>query len=182
MTGLSSGIGFEAALSLADNGYMTYATIRDKKVNILNITKEKNLLIKYIELDVDNGYSVEKTINDIIEKEKRIDLLINNAGFNLIGSAKDLTSEEIYSIFNTNVFGIYRKIRNVVSVMREHHSGTIIKISSLDAILPTPFCSAYVATKSAIGGVKWYNEFIKRQRSQKDRLNRIIDAQKRQLG
>lgn len=101
VTGSSSGIGYETALALAEDGFMTYATMRytKKGSSILNKARSKNL-IKVIKLDVDE--SVETAINEIAINENRIDLLVNNAGFGLMGAAEDLSSEEIYSQFNTN--------------------------------------------------------------------------------
>jgi short-subunit dehydrogenase len=155
ITGSSSGIGYETAFALAENGWMTYATMRDtkKQNSLLDRAEAKNLKIRVIELDVDKDKSVEEAIKSVKEKEKRIDLLVNNAGFSLIGAAEDLSLEEVYSIFNTNVFGVYRSIRNVIPIMRKQRSGMIINISSLNAIFPSPFCSAYVASKCALEGI-----------------------------
>ena len=99
VTGSSSGIGYETALGLAENGIITYATMRDTKKgsSILNKAQSKNLPIKVIELDVDDDKSVEKAIQEITINENRIDILVNNAGFGLIGAAEDLSSEEIYN-------------------------------------------------------------------------------------
>ncbi|CAN5834453.1 hypothetical protein BH23THE1_BH23THE1_29420 [soil metagenome] len=109
ITGSSSGIGYETAFALAENGWMTYATMRDtkKQIDLLARAKVKNLKLKVIELDVDKDKSVVDAIKSVKENEKRIDLLVNNAGFSLIGAAEDLSLEEVYSIFNTNVFGVY---------------------------------------------------------------------------
>lgn len=115
ITGSSSGIGCETSLALAENGFITYATMRDTKKgsNILEIAKSRGVAVNVVELDVDDDNSVEKAINKIVENENRIDVLVNNAGFGLIGAVEDLSSEEIYSQFNTNVFGVYRITRNV---------------------------------------------------------------------
>ena len=90
VTGSSSGIGYETALGLAENGIITYATMRDTKKgsSILNKAQSKNLPIKVIELDVDDDKSVEKAIQEITINENRIDILVNNAGFGLIGAAE----------------------------------------------------------------------------------------------
>jgi NAD(P)-dependent dehydrogenase (short-subunit alcohol dehydrogenase family) len=154
VTGSSSGIGYETALALAEDGCITYATMRDTKKasSILNKSQSKNLL-KVIELDVDEDNSVEKAIEEIAINENRIDILVNNAGFGLIGAAEDLSSEEIYSQFNTNVFGVYRTIRNVLPIMRNQRWGMIINISSVNGFVATPYSSAYVASKFAIEGL-----------------------------
>lgn len=155
VTGSSSGIGFETALSLAENGFITYATMRNtkKKSGILNEAQINNLPIRVVELDVNNDKSVEKAIEEIKINENRIDLLVNNAGFGLIGAVEDLSSEEIYSQFNTNVFGVYRTIRNVLPVMRKQLGGTIVNVSSVNGFVATPCASAYVASKFALEGL-----------------------------
>jgi short-subunit dehydrogenase len=155
VTGSSSGIGYETVLALSKNDIITYATMRDtrKGSSILNESQSKNLPIKVIELDVDDDRSVEKAIEKIMINENRIDILVNNAGFGLIGAAEDLNSEEIYNQFNTNVFGVYRTIRNVLPVMRNQREGMIINISSINGFVATPYSSAYIASKFAIEGL-----------------------------
>jgi NAD(P)-dependent dehydrogenase (short-subunit alcohol dehydrogenase family) len=155
VTGSSSGIGYETALALAENGIITYATMRDTKKgsSILNKAQSKNLPIKVIELDVDDDKSVEKAMQEITINENRIDILVNNAGFGLIGAAEDLSSEEIYNQFNTNVFGVFRTIRNVLPLMRNQREGMIVNISSVNGFAATPYSSAYIASKFAIEGL-----------------------------
>ena len=122
VTGSSSGIGLETSLTLAENNFRTYATMRnlDKASNILEPAKKmNNLSIEVTKLDVTDDFSVQKAIQSIAEKEGgRIDLLVNNAGYTQLGAAEDLSSEEIQAQFNTNVFGIFRTIREVVPIMR----------------------------------------------------------------
>ena len=155
VTGSSSGIGYETTLALSKNGITTYATMRDTKKgsSILNEADSKNLPVKVIELDVSNDKSVEKAIKEITKSEKRIDILVNNAGYGLIGAAEDLSSDEIYDQFNTNVFGVYRTLRNVIPVMRNQREGMIINISSVNGFVATPYSSAYIASKFAIEGL-----------------------------
>jgi NAD(P)-dependent dehydrogenase (short-subunit alcohol dehydrogenase family) len=91
-----------------------YATVLnlDNCSNILEVAKRKNLLpIEVFQLDVTDDTSVQQAIQFILKREGRIDLLVNDAGYTQLGSAEDLSSEEIYTQFNTNVFGIFRTIR-----------------------------------------------------------------------
>jgi NAD(P)-dependent dehydrogenase (short-subunit alcohol dehydrogenase family) len=84
----------------------------DNCSNILEVAKRKNLLpIEVFQLDVTDDTSVQQAIQFILKREGRIDLLVNDAGYTQLGSAEDLSSEEIYTQFNTNVFGIFRTIR-----------------------------------------------------------------------
>jgi NAD(P)-dependent dehydrogenase (short-subunit alcohol dehydrogenase family) len=158
VTGSSSGIGLETSLTLAENNFRTYATMRnlDKASNILEPAKKKNnLSIEVVKLDVTDDFSVQNAIQSIAEKEGgQIDLLVNNAGYTQLGAAEDLSSEEIQAQFNTNVFGIFRTIREIVPIMRRQSAGgTIINIGSVNGFFGVPCASAYVATKFALEGL-----------------------------
>ena len=157
VTGSSSGIGLKTSLTLAENNFRTYATMRnlDKASNILEPAKKmNNLSIEVTKLDVTDDFSVQKAIQSIAEKEGgRIDLLVNNAGYTQLGAAEDLSSEEIQAQFNTNVFGLFRTIREIVPIMRgQTTGGNIINIGSANGFFGVPCASAYVATKFALEG------------------------------
>ena len=97
VTGSSSGIGLETALLLAENGFKTYATMRNvnKASNILEKAQKKNLPIEVLELDVNSDKSVRQAVEKIVKAEGRIDLLVNNAGYALIGAVEDLSTDEV---------------------------------------------------------------------------------------
>jgi NAD(P)-dependent dehydrogenase (short-subunit alcohol dehydrogenase family) len=157
VTGSSSGIGLETSLTLAANNFRTYATMRnlDKASNILEPAKKKNLSIEVAKLDITDDFSVHRAIQSIGEKEGgQIDLLVNNAGYTQLGAVEDLSSEEIQAQFNTNVFGVFRTIREVVPIMRRQSAGgNIINIGSANGFFGVPCASAYVATKFALEGL-----------------------------
>jgi NAD(P)-dependent dehydrogenase (short-subunit alcohol dehydrogenase family) len=156
VTGSSSGIGLETSLTLAENNFTTYATMRnlDKASNILEVAERKNLPINVVQLDVTDDTSVQQAIQFVSEKEGRIDLLVNNAGYALLGAAEDLCSEDIQAQFNTNLFGVYRTIKEVIPIMRKQAGGgTIINIGSVNGFVASPCASAYVATKFALEGL-----------------------------
>jgi NAD(P)-dependent dehydrogenase (short-subunit alcohol dehydrogenase family) len=117
--------------------------------------KKNNLSIEVVKLDVTDDFSVQNAIQSIAEKEGgQIDLLVNNAGYTQLGAAEDLSSEEIQAQFNTNVFGIFRTIREVVPIMRgQTAGGKIINIGSANGFFGVPCASAYVATKFALEGL-----------------------------
>jgi NAD(P)-dependent dehydrogenase (short-subunit alcohol dehydrogenase family) len=156
VTGSSSGIGFETALHLARNGYKTYATMRnlEKSKNITQVANREKLPIEVVQLDVNDDISVKRAIDKIVQAEdQRIDVLVNNAGYGLLGALEDLTIEEIKTQFETNFFGVIRVTQQVLPVMRKQKSGTIVNISSVGGRMGIPSLSAYHGTKFALEGL-----------------------------
>lgn len=155
VTGSSTGIGYETCLSLAENGYITYATMRDlkKSKKIEKIAHENNLSIEIVEMDVDKDESVKNSIENIIDENGQIDILVNNAGYGLFGALEDIALSEIKNQFETNVFGVIRVTQNVLPIMRSQNNGIIINISSISGLVGIPSQSVYVATKFAVEGL-----------------------------
>ena len=155
VTGSSSGIGYETSLSLAREGYFTYATMRDLKKSdeIKKIAKNENLPLKVIELDVDNEDSTENAIRSIIDEKQRIDVLVNNAGWGIWGTAEDVSLEEFREQFETNFFSIIRMIQKVAPVMRKQGTGDIVNISSIAGRIGFPVSAAYISSKFALEGL-----------------------------
>jgi len=155
VTGSSSGIGFEIALTLARNGFQTYATMRNlaKSENIKSIASKENLPIHIERLNVTDNNSVTHAIQAIVSKADRIDVLVNNAGYALTGAFEDLAIEEIKAQYETNFFGLIRTTQAVLPIMRKQKSGTIVNISSGAGRFGYPTGSAYVSTKFAVEGL-----------------------------
>ena len=155
VTGSSSGIGLETALVLAENGFKTYATMRNvsKASKILDKVQRRNLPIEVLELDVNSDKSVRQAVEKIVKAEDRIDVLVNNAGYALIGAVEDLSTDEVRDQYETNVFGVFRTIREVLPTMRRQRNGTIINISSIAGVVGFVGMGAYVSTKFAIEGL-----------------------------
>src|SRR4051812_34479008 len=151
VTGASSGIGEATANELATAGYKVYGTSR-------RAPKPGQRSFEMLTLDVTSDASVEAIINEVIRREGRIDLLVNNAGFGVAPAGADESSiEQAQAIFDTNFFGIVRMTRAVVPHMRRQGSGRIINIGSVLGFLPAPYMALYSATKHAIEG---YSESI----------------------
>ncbi|MGQ0605789.1 MAG: SDR family oxidoreductase [Candidatus Nitrosotenuis sp.] len=155
VTGSSSGIGFETSLSLAREGYHTYASMRDtkKSANIQEIAKKENLSISVIPLDVDKPESIKTAIKQIVTEKKRIDVLVNNAGYGIFGCLEDLTVDELKAQFETNFFSVIRLIQEVAPLMRAQKSGAIVNISSVAGRIGFPGSPAYISSKFALEGL-----------------------------
>ena len=155
VTGSSSGIGMDTAVTLARNGFLTYATVRNmEKSSIIKTAAEKEKLpIKVVHLDVTDDQSVNNAIRTIDSEDGRIDVLINNAGYGLVGAFEDLSIDEIKNQYETNVFGLMRVTQAVLPIMRRQKSGIIVNVSSGAGLFGYPGGSAYVSTKFAVEGL-----------------------------
>lgn len=146
VTGAKSGIGYATAILLSTLGYKVFGTSRHGSSSYQGTNFEM------LTLDVTNDQSVKSLINEVIEKEGHIDLLVNNAGFGILGGAEESSIEQSRAIFETNFFGCVRMIKAVLPYMHKQGSGRIINISSVLGIVPAPFSALYSATKHAIEG------------------------------
>ena len=155
VTGSSSGIGFETSLLLAKNGFHTFATVRnlEKAKTIKDISEKGELPIQVVELDVNCDISVNAAINKIKDEANRIDVVVNNAGYSLIGALEDLSMDEIKAQFETNLFGTIRVMKTVLPIMREQQTGAIVNVSSMAGRVGFPLFSVYSGTKFALEGV-----------------------------
>ncbi len=155
VTGSSSGIGYETALSLARKGYKTYASMRDtsKGAKILDIAKKENLELKVIQLDVDDDSSIASAVDVILKEDDTIDVLVNNAGYGLFGCVEDITITDLKKQFQTNFFGIVTLIQKIAPIMRRNKSGTIVNVSSVAGRIGFPGSPAYISSKFALEGL-----------------------------
>ncbi|MFB5600073.1 MAG: SDR family oxidoreductase [Nitrososphaeraceae archaeon] len=156
VTGSSSGIGLETSLLLARNGFYTYATTRnlEKSKSIDNLKqKREKLSLEFLQLDVNNDKSVKKAIQTIKAEQERIDVLVNNAGYALVGPLEELSVEEFREQFETNVFGVIRVTQAVLPMMRRQRNGIIVNVSSVAGKIGFPLTSAYVSSKFALEGL-----------------------------
>ena len=155
VTGSSSGIGYATSLLLARNRFHTYATMRniEKSADIQQIANKERLPLQVIQLDVNDDASIRNSIEKVKSENERIDVLVNNAGYGLIGAFEDLSAEEIKSQFETNFFGVIRLTQQVLPIMRKQKSGTIVNVSSGAGRIGFPGMSAYVSSKFALEGL-----------------------------
>jgi len=155
VTGGSRGIGFVTSTILASNGFLTYASMRnlDKEKEIRLVVDKEKIPLKTIQLDVTDSNSVHNAIKSIVEQSGRIDVLVNNAGYGLVGAFEELGIEEIKQQYETNLFGVIRVTQAVLPIMRKQKSGIIVNMSSGAGRFGYPNGSAYVSTKFALEGL-----------------------------
>ena len=154
-TGSSSGIGFETSLLLARNGFFTYATMRnlDKSDRINGLRQKERLPLEVLKLDVTDDKSVNEAIDKVANEQGRIDVLVNNAGYALVGPLEELSIQEFKEQFETNVFGVIRVTQSVLPIMRKQRHGTIVNVSSIAGRIGFPLTPAYVSSKFALEGL-----------------------------
>lgn len=143
ITGASSGIGKETANYLSKKGYHVYGTSRNPK-------KKDDIHFEMIALDVLKIDTINTAVDFIIKKEKRLDVLINNAGMGITGPIEDTPTAEMRSVFNTNFFGAIEVIKAVLPIMRNQKSGLIINVTSIAGYMGLPYRGIYSATKGAL--------------------------------
>jgi short-subunit dehydrogenase len=155
VTGCSSGIGYSTCLLLARNNFKVYGTVRNlsKAKKIQEVIDKEKIHLKIILLDVNDSESIQNAIRDILYDSRKIDVLINNAGYGMFGPIEDITTEDVKLQFETNFFGVIRLIKEIVPIMRKQGNGTIVNISSMVGRFGVPLNAAYVSSKFAIEGL-----------------------------
>jgi len=143
ITGGSSGIGKSIGEFLSEKGYTVYGTSRNPK----NYPQSK---FPIIALDVAKSDTIISCIQTIIEKENRVDVLINNAGAGITGPIEETPAAEIKQHFETNFFGPINVIKAALPQMRKQNSGLIINITSIAGYMGLPYRGIYSASKGAL--------------------------------
>ncbi len=154
ITGSSTGLGLKTSVLLAQKGYKVYATMRnlEKSSELEKETKEQNVSIAIKQLDVSDPGSIQKCIAEIFERERKIDILINNAGAGFLRASEHTSEEELLHVTDVNYLGVVRCTNAVLSIMRKQKSGHIINISSVGGLVGQPFNELYCAAKFAVEG------------------------------
>jgi NAD(P)-dependent dehydrogenase (short-subunit alcohol dehydrogenase family) len=141
-----------AALEFARRGDSVYATMRNtaKADRLRTGAEAAGVSVEVLQLDVNDGNSVDAAIAEVIGREGRIDILVNNAGIGTHGPIEDFEDDEVLAVFDTNVFGVMRVTRSVLPHMRSQGSGTIVTVGSLAGKVTAPFGGVYAASKHAV--------------------------------
>jgi NAD(P)-dependent dehydrogenase (short-subunit alcohol dehydrogenase family) len=155
ITGCSKGIGFETALTFARAGHRVFATMRNpsRSPELAAMATSENLPLAVSAMDVDSDGSVREGIAALTAAHGEIDVLINNAGIEAVGSVEELPLASFRAVMETNYFGMLRCTQALVPQMRARQTGCIVNISSIAGRLATPPLAAYCASKWAMEGL-----------------------------
>ena len=148
ITGASSGIGKDTAISLIKHGHVVYGAARRLEM-MQDIIQAGGHAIK---MDILKEKNIDDVVNQIIKEQSRVDVLINNAGYGLWGAVETISINEAKRQFDVNIFGLAYLTKKIIPFMREQKSGKIINMSSMGGKVYTPFGAWYHATKYALEG------------------------------
>ena len=155
ITGTNSGFGYLTAKGAAAKGHTVYAAMRNTSTR--NAERANELAgvdnITVVEIDVTDANQVKTAIEGIIEKEGRLDVLVNNAGYYGGGITETFTEDDMENMFNVNVKGPWRTMKSALPQMRKQGEGLIINISSGLGRFSAPFMTVYNSTKFALEGL-----------------------------
>ncbi len=153
VTGCSSGFGKLTALLFGRHGHTVFATMRDvdRAGPMAAMAAEEGLDVRVLALDVTDRASVDAAV---AEAEAAVggalDVVVNNAGYELRGPIEACTDDEVVAQFDTNVFGVVRVVRAVLPAMRVRGAGVIVNLSSIVGLVGRPYAGLYSASKHAV--------------------------------
>ena len=146
ITGASSGMGYQTARILAEQGHRVYGAAR----RVEKIEELAPYGVQALRLDITNEQSVTQVVQELIEREGRIDVLINNAGYGYFGAIEDVPISDAKHQFEVNIFGLARITQEVLPYMRSQKSGRIVNLASVAGHVTLAFGAWYNATKYAL--------------------------------
>ena len=155
VTGGNRGLGFETCRQLAQLGISVILSARDisKGEKAAKQLSDRGLDVVFYQLDVSNQSRINSISEQLMQQFTRLDVLVNNAGYGLLGALEELSMNNIQAQFETNFFGAIRCIKEIIPVMRQQRSGIIVNISSQAGYIGFPVCSVYDSTKFALEGL-----------------------------
>ena len=148
ITGASSGLGKSTAKLFQSKGWQVIATMRNTEKET-ELNQLENVIL--LPLDVSNSEQIKSTIKNVTEKYS-VDVVLNNAGYGLIGALESLEEEQIERQIETNLLGVIKVSKAFVAHFREKKTGTFINVTSTFGLIGFPTCSIYSATKFAVDG------------------------------
>jgi NAD(P)-dependent dehydrogenase (short-subunit alcohol dehydrogenase family) len=153
VTGASSGIGAAVVKAGLAAGHRVVATARNLSKLEVAIGESASDRLAFVPLDVTSEHQAQEAIASAVERFGSIDVLVNNAGYSLIGNLESLTTEQIERQFATNFYGVLYVMRAALPIMRRQGSGYIFNVSSMAGVIGYATTGAYAATKFAVEGL-----------------------------
>ncbi|HEY2895630.1 MAG TPA: SDR family oxidoreductase [Gemmatimonadaceae bacterium] len=152
VTGSSTGIGLATALAFGRAGHTVAATMRNpaRSPELANVAAKERLPISVFTMDVDSDASVRSTSDEVQKTLGPVDVLVNNAGIERMGSVEELPLAAFREVMETNYFGVIRCIQAIVPSMRARGSGCIINIASVAGHIAMAPMASYTASKFAL--------------------------------
>lgn len=151
ITGCSTGIGRALARALLARGEAVVATARDR-ATLADLDPANSGRLLALDLDVTRPETIERARDAALGWRGGVDVLVNNAGYGLVGAAEEISDEQALAAFETNVFGVHRMVRAFLPAMRERGRGHIVNVSSMLGHVGAAGFSFYAAVKFAVEG------------------------------
>jgi short-subunit dehydrogenase len=145
IAGASGGFGSVLGRTLVDSGMAVYGTCRNP-----DAISEGDFAFPMLKLEATDTASIAQCIDFVLEREGRIDVLINCVNQMIIGAVEEQTVDEVKTLYDANVFGVISICQQVIPAMKKQGAGTIVNMSSLGGLLAVPYMSAYTSAKFAL--------------------------------
>jgi NAD(P)-dependent dehydrogenase (short-subunit alcohol dehydrogenase family) len=154
ITGASRGLGFHIATAALRAGHRVVATGRNAgQLRSAHAQAADDANLALLELDVTSQAQIDAAVRAAVERFGRIDVLVNNAGYGLLGNFEELGADAVERQFSTNVFGLMHVMRAVLPIMRRQRAGRVFNLSSVGGALGFEGASVYCASKFAVEGL-----------------------------
>jgi NAD(P)-dependent dehydrogenase (short-subunit alcohol dehydrogenase family) len=153
VTGCSSGFGLSTVQELLKQGYKVAATTRSIPRLLSKLTDLPTDNLLPLEVDLTSESSIQSSISQTISKFGQLDVVVNNAGYSMIGAIEEVSRDEIVRQFEVNVLAVHTIIQTVLPHFRSRSNGYFLNISSGLAVTPLPGAAIYTASKTAVLGL-----------------------------
>jgi NAD(P)-dependent dehydrogenase (short-subunit alcohol dehydrogenase family) len=145
VTGAASGVGRATATLLAQHGYRVFGTSRDGRA-------ANEVPFELLPLELTSDASVRQCVQQVVDRAGRLDVLLNNAGYGVVGAIEETTLQQAQDQYEVFLFGVLRMVKAVLPIMRAQRHGYIVNMSSSASTLALPFVGIYSSGKSAMAG------------------------------
>jgi NAD(P)-dependent dehydrogenase (short-subunit alcohol dehydrogenase family) len=149
ITGISRGLGKALTQAALARGDTVVGTVRGDTTGI----EPRQDKLHIMNLEIGDPNAIERVVTEAFERVGRIDVVVNNAGYGLLGPMEFVTDTELARLFEVNVFGPFRLIRSVLPRLRSQNGGHVVNITSIAGRAPMAGSAAYAAAKSAMEGL-----------------------------